>query len=304
MKELSEEIRVAIVGYGNVGRGVMDAVEVSPDMELAGIVTRRKKDVSEELPNVDVVSDVKDLYDVKVAALCIPSEIVPEVAPEVLKLGMNTVDCFDMHRDRILELYKSLDKICKEYRTVAMIGFGWDPGIDSMIRAIFKSTIPYGVTDTDFGPGMSMGHSAVVRRIPGVRDAVSITKPKGGGRHLREVYVVLEQGADFERIRDRIVHYPFYFEHDETYVTQVTSLDDYEDTGHGGVIIRRGRCGKTSNQFLQYKIRVDNPKVTGQIMVSAARASTKLSPGAYTPIDVPLNYFLPGSIEDLIKKLV
>jgi len=185
-----------------------------------------------------------------------------------------------------------------------MIGFGWDPGINSMMRAIFEATIPFGVTDTDFGPGMSMGHSAVVRSITGVKDGISITKPKGGGRHLREVYVILEPGANFEEVKKKIVNYPFYFEHDETYVTQVDSLDNYKDMGHGGLVTRRGKCGKTSNQFLQYKIRVDNPKATGQIMIAAARASMKLKPGAYTPIDVPLSYFLVGSDEELIKKFI
>jgi len=298
------QTRVAILGYGKVGLGVKEAIETAPDMELAGVISRRWKSVAKDLPNVKVVRRLDELSDVDVVALCIPSPLVPNKAPKILEAGINTVDSFDMHRDYFYRLYEGLNKVGKEHRAVALIGFGWDPGIDSMVRAIFQLTTPYGVTDTDFGPGMSMGHSVIVRSVPGVRDGISITKPKGGGRHIREVYVVLKPRADFETIKKTITEYPFYFEHDETNVTKVKSLEDYMDTGHGALITRRGKAGKTSNQFLQYQIRVDNPKVTGQIMVAAARASMRLDPGAYTPVDVPLRCFLTGTHEEILGRFV
>lgn len=300
-----EKIKLAIVGYGNIGRFAVEAVQAASDMELVGVV-RRSESVGKtplELTNVKVVDDISKLGKIDVAVICSPSRSVLEVAGKILTKGISTVDSFDIHGDAMLELRKSLNEIAKKHNSKAIISAGWDPGSDSVIRTLLKAMAPKGITYTNFGPGMSMGHSVVAKGIAGVKNALSMTIPTGTGIHRRMVYVELEKGANFEDVSTKIKS-DAYFVHDETHVSQVASVDDLKDMGHGVLIEHKGVSGKTQNQLFKYQMTVNNPALTAQILISCARAVLKQEPGAYTmPEIAPINY-LAGNKEALLKKLV
>lgn len=296
------KIKAAIVGYGNIGKYVLDAILSSPDFEVAGIVRRNPNDVPVELKSYKVVSSVKELGKVDVAILATPTRSVESYAKECLALGINTVDSYDIHGG-IVELRRSLDTTAKEYKAVSIISAGWDPGTDSMIRSMFEFMAPKGVTYTNFGPGMSMGHTVAVKAIKGVKAALSMTIPLGTSIHRRMVYIEVEDGHKFADVAAAIKA-DDYFAHDETHVTQVDSVDDLKDMGHGVNMVRKGVSGDTQNQLLDFNMKINNPALTAQVLVASARASLKQAPGAYTMIEVPIIDYIYGERESLIKKLV
>ncbi len=297
-----KKIRAAIVGYGNIGKFVLDALIAAPDFEVAGIVRRDPNNVPEELKKYSVVSSITELKNVDVAVLSAPTRKVEEYAIECLKLGINTVDSYDIHGG-IVELRRSLDKVAKENNKVSIISAGWDPGTDSMIRSIMEFMAPKGITYTNFGPGMSMGHSVAAKAIEGVKDALSMTIPVGTGIHRRMVYVELQEGYDFNQVASALKA-DDYFAHDETHVKQVVSVDALKDMGHGVNMVRKGVSGNTQNQLLEFDMKINNPALTSQVLVAAARAAMKQQAGAYTMIEVPVIDFIYGDREDLIRKLV
>ncbi|MBQ7195659.1 MAG: diaminopimelate dehydrogenase [Bacteroidales bacterium] len=295
---------VAIAGYGNIGKYTLQAVQAAPDMELAGVI-RRNPSAGDfpELAGLKVVSDVKDL-DVRpdVVILCVPSRLAQQTAEKYLKMGISTVDSFDIH-DQIVKVRSELDSTSRANKAVSVIAAGWDPGSDSVVRALMQGLAPKGVTWTNFGPGRSMGHSVAVKAIDGVKDALSMTIPVGTGIHRRMVYVELEKGADFEKVSAAIKADP-YFVHDETHVQQVDSVDALNDVGHGVNLVRKGVSGETHNQNFEFNMSINNPALTGQVLVMAARAAVKQAPGCYTMIEIPVIDMLAGEKEDLIRKLV
>lgn len=298
-----EKIRVAIVGYGNIGKYALDAVMTAPDMELAGIVRRQgSENKPAELAGITVVKDITELENVDVAILATPTRKVEEYAKKCLALGINTVDSFDIHT-QIVDLRRSLDAAAKEHNAVSIISAGWDPGSDSIVRSLMQSLAPKGVSYTNFGPGRSMGHSVAVRAIAGVKDALSMTIPVGTGIHRRMVYVELEDGADFKTVEAAIKADP-YFVNDETHVQQVPCVDDLNDVGHGVNLVRKGVSGKTHNQLFEFNMKINNPALTAQVLVNVARASMKQQPGAYTMIEIPVIDMLCGDKEELIRHLV
>jgi diaminopimelate dehydrogenase len=200
-------------------------------------------------------------------------------------------------------LRQSLGEAAKAGHAVSIISAGWDPGSDSIVRTLMEAIAPKGVTYTNFGPGRSMGHSVAVRAIPGVRDALSMTIPVGTGIHRRMVYVELEEGADFKQVEAAIKADP-YFVNDETHVKQVPSVDDLNDVGHGVNLVRKGVSGKTHNQLLEFDMKINNPALTGQVLVCVARAAMKQQPGCYTMIEVPVIDLLPGDRDQWIAHLV
>jgi diaminopimelate dehydrogenase len=291
------------VGYGNIGRYVVEALEAAPDFEIAGIVRRHgAENKPAELAAYPVVKDIKELQDVDVAVLATPTRSVEAYAKEILALGIHTVDSFDIHT-QIPELRKSLGEAAKKGNAVSIISAGWDPGSDSIVRTLMEAIAPKGVTYTNFGPGRSMGHSVAVRAIEGVRDALSMTIPVGTGIHRRMVYVELEDGADFKKVEAAIKADP-YFVNDETHVKQVACVDDLNDVGHGVNLVRKGVSGKTHNQLLEFDMKINNPALTGQVLVCVARAAMKQQPGCYTMIEIPVVDLLPGDRDEWISHLV
>ena len=297
-----KKIRAAVVGYGNIGKYVTEALSCAPDFEVAGIVRRSLADLPAELAAYRVVTSIDGLDGVDVAILCTPSRKVGSVAPDILARGIATVDSFDIHTG-IWDLRCRLDEVAKAHSTVAVLSAGWDPGSDSVIRALLRAAAPKGVTYTNFGPGMSMGHTVAVKAVPGVRNALSMTIPTGTGVHRRMVYIEVEEGCRFEEVAAAIKNDP-YFIHDETIVTEVADVEALKDMGHGVNIVRKGVSGKTHNQRLEFNMSINNPALTAQIMVGMARAALRQRPGAYTMIEVPVIDMLPGDRETLIRELV
>ncbi|MDE6018678.1 MAG: diaminopimelate dehydrogenase [Muribaculaceae bacterium] len=296
------KIRAAVVGYGNIGHFTVEALQAAPDFEIAGIVRRNVSDIPAELAPYKVVTDIKELGHVDVAILCTPTREVEKYALEYLAMGINTVDSFDIHTS-ILDLRRSLDKAAKEAGKVSVISAGWDPGSDSIVRALLEAAAPKGLTHTNFGPGMSMGHTVCVKSKPGVRNALSMTMPKGDGMHRRMVYVELEDGAKLEDVAKAVKEDP-YFASDETHVMAVENVDAVKDMGHGVHMVRKGVSGKTQNQRFEFNMSINNPALTSQLLVGVARAAMRLAPGAYTMIEIPVIDLLPGDRESLIAHLV
>ena len=298
-----KKIRAAVVGYGNIGKSVVEALQAAPDFEIAGIVRRNgAENKPAELASYEVVKDIADLKDVDVAIVASPTRQVVEQAKKILALGINTVDSFDIHT-QITSLRRSLGETAKANNSVAIISAGWDPGSDSVVRTLLEAIAPKGITYTNFGPGRSMGHSVAVRAIEGVKDALSMTIPTGTGIHRRMVYVELEEGVDFKTVEAAVKNDP-YFVNDETHVKQVPCVDDLNDVGHGVNLVRKGVSGTTHNQLFEFNMRINNPALTAQVMVCCARATMRQQPGCYTMIEVPVIDLLHGDREELIAHLV
>jgi diaminopimelate dehydrogenase len=255
-----------------------------------------------EIAKYKIVDDVASLGGVDVAIVCAPSRKVEEVAGRILAAGVNTVDSFDIHSE-IAGVRSRLGVIARENGSVAIISAGWDPGSDSVVRALLEACAPAGQTFTNFGPGMSMGHTVAAGAVAGVRRALSMTIPTGGGVHRREVYIEVAPDADFEQVAAAIKADP-YFVKDDTRVTQVADVAALVDMTHGVHIERNGVAGRTEGQRFEFSMRILNPAVTAQILVSAARATMRVQPGAYTMIEIPPVDFLPGNREDIVRRLV
>lgn len=298
-----KKIRAAIVGYGNIGQYVLDALQSAPDFEVAGVVRRNGADNKpQELAEYEVVKDIRELKDVDVAILCTPTRSVEQYATDILSLGINTVDSYDIHSG-IVGLRRNLDEVAKTHNAVAIISAGWDPGSDSVVRTLLEAIAPKGITYTNFGPGMSMGHTVAVKAIDGVKAALSMTIPTGTGIHRRMVYIEVEEGHDFEQVA-RAIKQDAYFVNDETHVIPVPSVDALLDMGHGVNLTRKGVSGKTQNQLFEFNMRINNPALTAQVLICVARASMKQRPGCYTMIEIPLIDLLYGDRDALISHLV
>lgn len=295
-----QKISVAIIGWGNVGRGCKRAIAENPDLFLAGVVRRPvslgKQDPS--LDNVKVVADIKELGKVDVALLSIPSREVPERIKEYQAMGICTVDSFDEH-DRIVALKKDLDINAKAKKVVSIFATGWDPGTDSAIRAVMKVASYMGHTTTTFGGekgGRSMGHTVAVKTIAGVKDAVALTLANGRGKQKRRVYVQLEAGADPETVA-KAIQTDAYFRNEPTEVLFVKKIDKYNTLHHEGEL---ERTGMQANQ--RYTVEGNNPELTANIMVSCARACVASRDrgefGTYTFIERPLVDYLVGATLD------
>ena len=294
-----KKIRAAVVGYGNIGHYALQALEAAPDFEVAGVVRRNgAENKPEELAKYNVVKDIRELQDVDVAILATPTRSVEKYAKEILALGINTVDSFDIHT-QITSLRRSLDESAKAGKAVSVISAGWDPGSDSIVRAMLQAIAPKGITYTNFGPGMSMGHTVAVKAVEGVKAAL----PTGTGIHRRMVYIEVKEGCEFQKVAAAIKADP-YFVNDETHVIEVPCVDELLDMGHGVNLTRKGVSGKTQNQLFEFNMHINNPALTGQVLVCVARASMKQQPGCYTMIEIPVIDLLPGEREDLIAHLV
>ncbi|MCL2579816.1 MAG: diaminopimelate dehydrogenase [Oscillospiraceae bacterium] len=293
-------IRAAVVGYGNIGRFAVEAVNAAPDIELAGIVRRKAGD--KEMFDLPVVEDASSLGKIDVALLCVPTRNVEETAISYLAKGISTVDSFDVHSE-IPALRRKLDGAAKAGNAAAVLSAGWDPGSDSVIRALLEACAPKGITYTNFGPGMSMGHTVAAKGKDGVAGALSMTIPTGTGVHRRMVYVQLKPGANLEEVTALIKADP-YFSNDETHVIAVPDIDALMDMGHGVSMTRKGVSGKTDNQMFEFRMQINNPALTSQVMVSCARAVVRQKPGGYTMIELPPVDFLPGERESWVAKLV
>lgn len=330
---MSQKIRVGIVGYGNVGRGVEVALRQNPDMELVAVFTRRAPEMlTIQTPSAKVVSvnDIKDYTDkVDVVILCGGSATdLPVQGPEMAKL-FNTVDSFDTHA-RIPEYYAAVEESAKASGKTSIISVGWDPGLFSMIRMLSGAILPMGEDYTFWGKGVSQGHSDAIRRVQGVKNGIQYTIPvdeainqvRSGSnptlstreKHTRECFVVAEEGADKAQIEKEIKEMPNYFSDYNTTVHFITEEEFKANHGkmpHGGFVFRTGVTGvnEEHKQIIEFSLKLDsNPGFTGQVLVAYARAVVRMnkegSIGAKTVFDVPLSYLSARPHAELIKELL
>lgn len=318
-------IKVGIVGYGNLGRGVNLALTKAGDMECVGIFTRRdpaclKPVIQVPVYSVDELAKFKGEIDVLL--LCGGSATdLPENTAKILK-DFNTVDSFDTHA-KIPEYFEKLDKVAKENGTLSAISIGWDPGLFSIARCLFSSVLPDGNDYTFWGKGVSQGHSDAIRRIKGVVNAIQYTIPiekalervrsgenpelTTGEKHLRECYVAIEDGADAKLIENEIVTMPNYFADYQTivhFVSQEEVKQMQTKLSHGGFVIRSGNTTKENGEILELSLKLDsNPEFTASVLVAYARAVAKLAKegktGCVTVYDIPLKYLSQKSESEL-----
>lgn len=322
-------IKVAIVGYGNLGRGVERSLKQNPDMELVGVFTRRSPEtVATEGAAAFHMDDLlSKKTDIDVCILCGGSATdLPVQTPEITK-NFNTIDSFDTHA-KIPEHFSKVDQAAKANQTVSIISTGWDPGLFSLNRLYAQSILPTGETNTFWGKGVSQGHSDALRRIAGVADATQYTIPnnevieklKAGeklelttrDKHFRECFVVLEEGVDAEAIKEEIVTMPNYFSDYDTEVNFVSQEElnrDHKAMPHGGTVLHTGTTGETTNQVIEYTLQLEsNPEFTASVLVAYARACVRLAKekqyGAFTVLDIAPKYLSPLDDATLRKELL
>ncbi len=324
-------IRIGIAGYGNLGRGVESAIGQNEDMELVGVFSRRNpEDVKLLNGNVPVhkMDDIQNFTDaIDVLILCGGSKNdLPEQGP-ALSAHFNTVDSFDTHA-KVPEYFAAVDASAKPNGKTAIISVGWDPGLFSINRLYGEAILPEGATYTFWGKGLSQGHSDAVRRVPGVKGAVQYTIPvpdavdrvRSGSfpelstreKHTRECYVVLEEGANPEEVKQAIVTMPDYFTDYDTTVTFISEEElkrDHSAMPHGGFVIRSGKTGEGNAQVTEYSLKLDsNPEFTSSVLVAYARAAYRLSQngeaGAKTVFDIAPGLLSPKTAADLRKELL
>lgn len=333
MKSMSEKIRVGIMGYGNLGRGVELAIAKTQDMELKFIFTRRAPETLKPLTDGISVCKAEDAIkykdEIDVLILCGGSATdLPVQGPEFASV-FNTVDSFDTHA-KIPEYFEKMDESAKKSGKIGIISIGWDPGMFSIQRMLFEAILPEGNNYTFWGKGVSQGHSDAIRRIDGVKNAKQYTVPVDSAlesvrngenpifitrdMHTRECYVVAEDGADTARIEQEIKTMPNYFADYNTtvnFISEKELLEKHSGIPHGGFVLRSGTTGAENDMshVLEFSLKLDsNPEFTSSVLVAYARAAYKLNKeglcGAKTVYDIPLSYLSPKSNEELRKALL
>lgn len=328
-----KKIKIGIAGYGNLGRGVELAIRQNKDMELTGIFTRRDPATVHPLtPNVPVykledAESKKEQIDVMI--LCGGSATdLPKQTPALAK-WFHVVDSFDTHA-KIPEHFSAVDAVCKENGTMAVISVGWDPGLFSLNRIYAESILPNGKTYTFWGKGVSQGHSDAIRRIEGVKKGIQYTVPidsaleqvRSGAqpdlttreKHLRECYVVAEEGADLAHIKQEIKTMKNYFDEYDTSVTFLSEEEfdaNHNKMPHGGFVMRSGMTGdgEQTHQMIEYALRLEsNPEFTASVLVAYARALFRMKAegmtGCKTVFDIAPSYLSPLSGEELRAHLL
>ena len=325
------KIKLGIVGYGNLGKGVETAVKTADDIELKYIFTRRDPNALEINSDATVIalSDIANYKDdIDVLILCSGSATdLPEQTPKLAKL-FNVVDSFDTHA-KIPDHFKAVDLAAKSNNKVGIISVGWDPGMFSLQRLLSEAILPNGESYTFWGKGVSQGHSDAIRRIDGVIDARQYTIPiesavekiKKGlhptlsvrEKHKRECFVVVKEGADLKRIEQEIKTMPNYFdEYDTTvhFISMEELIKNHSGIPHGGLVIRSGSTNNGENEhIIEYKLKLDsNPEFTSSILIAYARAAKKLYDskqyGCKTVFDIPISYLTTKSRDELLKTLL
>ncbi|MGE7948458.1 diaminopimelate dehydrogenase [Lysinibacillus sp. NPDC093688] len=323
-------IRVGIVGYGNLGRGVEYAISQNPDMELVAVFTRRDPSTVNIASNASVylVDDAEKFQnDIDVMILCGGSATdLPEQGPHFAQ-WFNTIDSFDTHA-KIPEFFEVVDAAAQKSGKVSVISVGWDPGLFSLNRILGETVLPVGTTYTFWGDGLSQGHSDAIRRIEGVKNAVQYTLPikeavdrvRNGEnpelttreKHARECWVVLEKSADAAKVEQEIVTMPNYFDEYNTTVNFISEEDfkaNHTGMPHGGFVIRSGESGANEKQILEFSLKLEsNPNFTSSVLVAFARAAHRLNQtgdkGAKTVFDIPFGLLSPKSAAELRKGLL
>lgn len=320
--------RIGIVGYGNLGRGVIKALRHAPDMELVGVFTRRDPAALKlDVPCYALTDAAQYKDQIDVMILCGGSlKDIPEQAPQLIQ-HFNLVDSYDNHA-QIASYYKTMDAAARASSKVAVISTGWDPGLFSIQRVLSEAVLPQAVTHSFWGPGVSQGHSDAIRRVEGVADGIQYTLPiesaiaaaegglqqemRSGERHTRVCYVVLEEGADPARVAQEIKSMPAYFADYDTdvhFISAETLKAEHSGMAHGGLVLRSGVTGDENAATISYRLELSsNPEFTSSVNVAFARACKRLADradyGAKTVLDIPIGLLSPRSAQNLRETMV
>lgn len=325
-----EKIKIAICGYGNLGRGIESEISKSNDMELVAIFTRRNPEsliTKSSIPVVNVSNIDKWTDKIDVVIMCGGSATdLPNQVPEIAKL-FNTVDSFDTHA-KIPDYYNTVNESALSSNKTSIISGGWDPGMFSIMRLYADSILKNGSTYTFWGKGVSQGHSDAIRRISGVRNAIQYTIPieeamdrvrngenpdlKTNEKHLRECFVVAEDGANKEKIEEEIKTMPNYFADYNTivhFISEEELQQKHSKMPHGGFVIHSGETGKGNKQIIEYALKLDsNPEFTASVLIALARANFRMNKngqyGAKTIFDIPPVLLSEKTPEELRKELL
>jgi diaminopimelate dehydrogenase len=325
---MTKKISVGIVGYGNLGRGVEAAIRQNPDIALEAIFTRRNPESIEAGTPMVSISDIEQ-YKGKIDVLILcggSAKDLPDQGPHLAK-HFHTVDSYDTHA-LIPEYFRKVDESAKSGGNISIISTGWDPGLFSLNRLLAQAVLPEGNEYTFWGKGVSQGHSDAIRRVEGVRNGIQYTIPHDAAvervrsgsnpelttreKHLRECYVVLEEGANAEAVRNEISSMPNYFSDYETivhFVSDEVLRSEHSAMPHGGNVIRSGRTGEGNTQLIEFSLKLDsNPEFTASVLVAYARAAYRMAQagqtGAQTVFDVPFGLLSPKSPDELRKELL
>lgn len=325
---MNNKIKIGIVGYGNLGRGVEKSIKQNPDMELQAIFTRRDietVDSNSNMIHISKIADYKDKVDVMILCGGSATDLV-EQGPMVAEM-FNTVDSFDTHA-KIPKYFEKMDEVAKKSEKLSIISVGWDPGLFSLNRLMGHVILPEGNDYTFWGKGVSQGHSDAIRRVDGVKNGIQYTVPMDEAlakvregmnpelttreKHERVCYVVPKEGADLVAIESEIVNMPNYFsDYDTTvnFITEEELKDNHSGMPHGGFVIRTGVTGEGTKQKIEFSLGLEsNPEFTSSVLVAYSRAIYKLAKegktGACTVFDIPFGYLSPKSAAELRKDLL
>ncbi|MEG0288032.1 MAG: diaminopimelate dehydrogenase [Carnobacterium sp.] len=325
---MTNKIRIGLVGYGNIGKGVELALEEFPDMEGIAVFTRRNpEDLDSKLKAISLDHILDYQEDLDVLILCGGSATdLPEQGPALAK-HFSTIDSYDNH-NQIPEYFETMDQSAKAGKNISIISVGWDPGLFSLNRAVFESILPAGETYTFWGKGLSQGHSDAIRRIDGIKFGVQYTIPvetaleevRSGSnptlstreKHKRVCYVVAEAGSDQNLIEETIKTMPDYFEPYDTtvhFIDEKTFKEEHQKMPHGGFVIRTATSATGNKQKAEFQLELEsNAEFTSSILVAYARAAYKFKKdgksGALSVLDVPPAYLSPKSAAQLRKELL
>lgn len=323
------KIKIGIVGYGNIGKGVEEAIKQNKDLETIAVFTRRNpKDIITLGTKVDSVTNIKKYEGIiDVMILCGGSAKDLQSQGPLIAKSFNTVDSYDTHA-KIPEYFEEMNSIAVSSCTLSIISVGWDPGLFSLNRLLGQVILPNGTDYTFWGKGVSQGHSDAIRKIEGVSDAIEYTIPKDDAlkavrdgrnpklttreKHSRVCYVVVEQGVELQGIEREIKEMPNYFADYDTEVNFVSEEElksNHSDMPHGGFVIRTGTTGENIKQKVEFSLQLDsNPQFTASVLVAYARAAHRLyeegKRGALSVLDIPYSYLSSKSSETLRRELL
>ncbi|MDM1044621.1 diaminopimelate dehydrogenase [Myroides sp. 1354] len=321
-------IRIGIVGYGNLGKGVERAIAQNADLELVAIFTRRSPESLDTTTKVVSLASVLD-YKTKIDVMILCGGSSTDLPEQVIQIAthFNTVDSFDNHGE-IPAYFAKVEQCTQANQTLSLISTGWDPGLFSMLRLLGESILPQGETYTFWGKGLSQGHSDAIRRLEGVKNGVQYTLPieqaleqvraghnpvfTAAEKHQRICYVVAEEGADQRQIEQEIKTMPNYFEPYDTTVHFISEEElklNHSAMPHGGFVLRSGETGNGHQQHMEFSLKLEsNPEFTASVLVAFSRAIARMAKqghsGAKTVYDIPLGYLSPKSAEQLRKELL
>ena len=294
-------LRMAIIGFGKLGKACAQAIQMDDQADLVGIVRHNPgRPLAPPFNDIPIVTHISGLALVDAALICVPTESVAGVAHDLLQHGIPIVECASLHGDAFEKHFQEINRIASHHKVAAVVGAGWDPGVLSIFRSLFALLTPKGHTKITRRPGLNLHHTTVARAIPGIREALVTELRTSAGKTQRYVYVELEKGVELEQVEQAICSDPLYL-NEETLVIPVDSVATLEEEGHGLLMERRGVAGCSAHQLLLLETRHSESALAAAVMIATARMLSSHGKGAYSLFELPLGT-LWGSLKEEARK--